>query len=164
MKRLSFNEIQKFNQPWIWLIILSTSGLVVGLSLFEYISGMGFENQPFPWGLFLLVALGAALPIVLMGISKMETEITDQGIKYRLFPFQVKFREIRWDEIKSAEVREYSPMKEFGGWGIRFGFQGRAINVRGNQGLQLTLTSGKKILLGTQKPEEIALLLNRIQT
>jgi hypothetical protein len=31
-----------------------------------------------------------------------------------------------------------------------------AYNVSGNRGLQLELTNGKKILLGTQRPEEIA--------
>jgi hypothetical protein len=42
----------------------------------------------------------------------------------------------------------------YGGWGIKRGIGGLAYNVSGNQGLQLVLTDGRKILIGTQKPEQ----------
>jgi len=47
-------------------------------------------------------------------------------------------------------------MREFGGWGIRTsGDGGRAYNAYGNMGVQLVLTDGKRVLVGTQRAEEL---------
>jgi TATA-box binding protein (TBP) (component of TFIID and TFIIIB) len=60
-------------------------------------------------------------------------------------------------------VREYAPLSEYGGWGLRYSVNhGKAYNVSGNQGVQLFFTNGKKLLIGTQKPEEITAILKQI--
>jgi len=51
-------------------------------------------------------------------------------------------------------AREYKPIREYGGWGIRYVIGGIAYNVYGNKGVQLILKNKKKVLVGTQKPEE----------
>jgi len=53
-------------------------------------------------------------------------------------------------------VRKYSPIGEYGGWGYRVAGKrsGVAYNISGNMGIQIELKNGKKILLGTRKPEE----------
>ncbi|MBE9601319.1 hypothetical protein [Pedobacter sp. MC2016-24] len=61
-------------------------------------------------------------------------------------------------------VRKYSPLTEYGGWGIRFGLfgQGNAFNVSGNEGLQLEFNDHTKLLIGTKKPAELTETLNKI--
>ena len=55
------------------------------------------------------------------------------------------------------EARTYRPILEYGGWGIRYTMgRGWAYNVSGNQGVQLELASGKRILIGSQRAEELA--------
>ena len=56
-------------------------------------------------------------------------------------------------EIENVYPREYSPVAEYGGWGIRYGKSGSAYNMRGNRGIQLELKNGKEFLIGTQQPE-----------
>ena len=58
--------------------------------------------------------------------------------------------------IKSY-VRQYSPIIEYGGWGLRFGIfgKGTAFNVSGNKGLQLEFINNKKLLIGTNKPDAL---------
>ncbi len=46
-------------------------------------------------------------------------------------------------------------MKEYGGWGIRYGMKGMAYNVSGNRGVQLEFETGKRLLIGSQRPEEL---------
>ena len=60
------------------------------------------------------------------------------------------------DNIKKCEVRKYSPIKECGGWGIKYGRKGKAYNVSGNFGVQLEFTKGKPLLIGSQNPEKLA--------
>lgn len=59
------------------------------------------------------------------------------------------------DSIRHSEVRTYSPLKEYGGWGIRYGSNGKAYNVSGNQGVQLEFRDGKRLLVGSQLPLEL---------
>jgi len=72
----------------------------------------------------------------------------------RFFP--LTHQEIPFKDIVSCEVRTYSPIREFGGWGIRYGRGTKAYNVSGNRGIQLELSNGKRVLIGSQRPEELA--------
>ncbi len=58
-----------------------------------------------------------------------------------------------WDRIARVEARDYSPFRDYGGWGIRIGPRGWAYNVSGSQGIELTFTAGHRILIGTRDPE-----------
>jgi hypothetical protein len=113
----------------------------------------------------LVVSLGPLVMVLLFLLLQMETEIRKEGVYFRFRPFQWKFKLIRWEDIEKAYVRKYRPLVEFGGWGIRFGLPkfGRAYNVRGNMGLQLELRNRRKILLGTQKPDELERALNNLK-
>lgn len=92
---------------------------------------------------------------------KLETKIDQKGISYKFFPF-TGTKNITWDKVKSAEIREYNSLMEFGGYGIRLGSKGTAYNVAGNMGLQVEMKTGKRILFGTQKEEELAKLLKEL--
>ncbi|MBR5470034.1 MAG: hypothetical protein IKU78_06160 [Paludibacteraceae bacterium] len=138
-----FLEKQRFTQWWLWLIMI----LVVASAFY-------YEEST----LEKIVVLVILIPFFLF-VLNLETEISSEGISVRFFPFHLKKKFFAWDEIVKAEVREYSPLLEYGGWGIRRGKSGVAYNVKGNMGLQLVLKSGKKILIGTQKTEELKQIL-----
>ena len=57
-------------------------------------------------------------------------------------------------EIIKYEIRKYRPIIEYGGWGIRFNKSGKAYTVSGNIGIQIQMSTGKGILIGTQQPNE----------
>jgi hypothetical protein len=62
-------------------------------------------------------------------------------------------KKIDWEEVANAQVVDYGFV---GGWGIRlFTSYGTVYNIRGRFGLALELKSGKKLLIGTQKPEAL---------
>ena len=104
--------------------------------------------------------IGMLLP-VLFWQMKLTTRITEEGIYVRFFPFHFKEKFFPWETITASYVRTYSPLKEYGGWGIKYGFNGQGIvyNVAGNVGLQLQFKEGDPILIGTQKGEEIKQVL-----
>jgi hypothetical protein len=99
-----------------------------------------------------------------MASLHLDTWISDDGIRYRFFPFHLKRHLIPWSDIRQAYVRTYKPIAEYGGWGIRGLFGDGAYNVKGNIGLQLELKNGKKLLLGTQYGEKIEELLAQRKT
>ena len=85
---------------------------------------------------------------------KLVTEVRYDGLYVRFFPLQFHSHKISYEEIKNYEVRTYSALKEYGGYGIRYGKKGKAYNVYGNKGIQFEFQDGKQLLVGTQRPEE----------
>ena len=133
-----FREVQQFRQAWLWVIII-------------FLASFSLYAAP----LILRVIFGIALPIFFY-LLKLTTEVRSDGLYIRFFPLHFSFRRIPLGELKRYEVRIYRPIREYGGWGIRYGFKGKAYNVSGNRGVQLELLKGKRLLIGSQRSEELA--------
>jgi hypothetical protein len=162
-----FREAQRFRQVWIWLLTLPLC--VGGIGFFAWamveqlVRGRPVGNQPMPdlmlmimGPLFILLMAGL---LWMMWVSGLVTEVRDDGIYIRFYPFHRGFQGFLWEEIDSFEALTYRPIMEYGGWGIRFGSGGKAYNVSGNRGLQLALGRGRsgRVLIGSQRPEEMAM-------
>jgi hypothetical protein len=143
-----FKETQRFTQWWLWLVLVG-SWVVLMYSL-------ATVPRQTTIAYFISFGVGMLLPILFWQMRLM-TRITEEGIYVRFVPFHFKEQFFPWESIESAQVRTYSPLMEYGGWGIKYGFngQGKVFNVAGDQGLQLVFKSGEKLLIGTQKPTEI---------
>ncbi len=87
--------------------------------------------------------------------------IKTDGIYVKFFPFHMSFRHYPWDQIHKSYVRKYNPILEYGGWGLRGLGKNRALNVSGNQGLQLELEGNKRLLIGTRKPDELNNIIHK---
>lgn len=152
-----FREVQRFRQAWLWLIIALIGGISWYGAIQQLVLNTPFGNKPAPDAVMLViwVVFGIAFPAFSWS-SKLVIEVRSDGLYMRLSPFHLSFRRIALDELGRYEVQSYSPIKEYGGWGIRYGLRGKAYNVSGNRGVQLELLDGNRILIGSQKPEELA--------
>lgn len=130
----------------VWFLIALACVLAVGQHSFKPIRDMFLPV------LFVLIIAEA---------MRLITEVRDDGIYVRLTPFP--FRRIPFDEIASATVRRYRPLVEYGGYGIRYGWNGMAYNADGVWGVQLVLANGKKILIGSQRSEDLAVTVNAMK-
>ena len=93
-----------------------------------------------------------------MKTIQLKTKITPKSIHIHFFPLVRK--KIDWEEVANAEVVDYGFV---GGWGIRlFTSYGTVYNIRGRFGLALELKSGKKLLIGTQKPEALKAYITQL--
>lgn len=153
-----FEEKQKF-PIWI-LLILGPITLVPLYGLYyQVILKEPFGDNPMPtWALVIFLVLMLAMTWLFLSMN-LKTTINEEGVKVRIFPF-IK-REIKWSEVKKAEVLKYGFV---GGWGVRYSSKyGTVYNTRGNIGLVLDLNNGKKICVGTQKQTELEEVINNLQ-
>lgn len=162
--KIYFTEKQRFNQWWLWLILLSAGIMPVIGIVRQLQAAQPFSDAKDNAGIFISLIVMAAVWALFL-IMRLETRITDTGISVRFFPFNSKFQDFRWQEIAEIYVREYSALSEFGGWGIRYGSgrTGKAYNVSGNHGIQLVFKSGSKILIGTKKLNQVAKVLDQLK-
>jgi hypothetical protein len=159
-----FVEQQRLRQWWVWALLIAINGGLL-FECFRYWQSYSEEIDPSGLDTSLLVAAALSLLVSFSILAmRLETRITEQGIYFRFFPFQIGYKHYPWNAISNAYVRTYSALAEYGGWGIRFGIFGRgmAFILGGNQGLQLELISTKKRLIGTQKPDEMAKIISEM--
>lgn len=161
-KDVLFREVQRFRQLWIWVIVIFLMGLSWYSFIQQIVSRIPFGTRPAPdlvvIGMWILFGLAFPLVTYMVGLI---TEVHGDGLYIRFIPFHRKFRTMPFEAIQTYEARTYRPLREYGGWGIRYGAKGKAYNVNGNRGVQLVLISGRQILIGSQKPEELVMAIER---
>ncbi|OJX55674.1 MAG: hypothetical protein BGO88_01795 [Flavobacterium sp. 38-13] len=159
-----FTERQRFRQWWLWFILLGINGLFLFGVIKQVVGGEPYGDKPMSnTGLIITTALTVFLTFLFVSF-RLETIIRKDGIYVRFFPFHLKFRHYAWETLTKCYVRQYAPIAEYGGWGLRYGFmgKGKALNVSGNKGLQLEFTDNKKLLIGTNKPDELTEILKKL--
>jgi|SRR5579871_1042093 len=149
-----FREVQRFTQAWLWIVILlSLSGAFV--AIYEAQNSRAIRNAPGAGPAITILSVISAAVVGWISQAKLITEVRSDALSVRFFLLWPE-RLIPWNEIQSAEPVTYNPLLEYGGWGVRFGRNGRAYNVKGSRGVQLVLTNGKRILVGSEQPEALA--------
>jgi hypothetical protein len=101
-------------------------------------------------------------PILVVGVLRMTTEVT-LGTVDLWFGWVATYRKtIEISRITRLEVIQYRPLRDYGGWGIRWGRDGeRVFNARGDRGVRLYFADGSRVLIGSQRPESLALAIEQ---
>ena len=153
-----FEERQFINRWWLLMFILAIAVIIVGTA---YYSTRGAEEDTAV--VASVISLAIALPIV-WGLLylRLETRIDKEGITAYFKPFSFTKKYFSWSDIKECYIRKYSPVREFGGWGLRgLGQNWKAYNVYGNKGIQIVTRDGRRFLIGTQRPEAAQQIIDR---
>lgn len=151
-----FHEKQKFTQRWLWALLLLFLAIFIWGIIQQIILGKPWGENPMSNIGLLLVTLVPLGLIWFFRYLEMETRITDDAIHINYSPIAKKT--LQWKNIEKAEIIRYG----FVGFGLRLSIKyGTVFNVKGNQGLQLQLKSGRKILIGTQQPETLGEVAQR---
>ena len=144
-----FEENQKFTQWWLWVILLS----------FPIISVGPFDDNEIN---IYYVLIGLLIPCFFF-LLQLRVKVSAEGLHYQFFPFHIKSHTIKLEDIEKFKAMEYSPLKEYGGWGIKYRFKGKAYNVSGNKGVKIFLKNGLNIMFGSQKYNELAKALKQVK-
>jgi hypothetical protein len=66
-------------------------------------------------------------------------------------------------DITTVDIHSFSPLKDFGGYGIRMNREMKAYFLTGSKGVKLALNNGKKYLIGSDHPERLAAVINTLR-
>ena len=155
---LIYREEQRFSSWLRWLIALSMA-LAVPFSIFSLTKIPSEQGSSDILPILTLIIAGICVPIavaLLFLLLKLETEVRSDGLYIRFFPAHIHFKRFGAEDLSEYYARRYKPLREYGGWGIRCSLRkGKAYNVSGNKGVQLVFKSGKRLLIGSQRAEEL---------
>ena len=151
-----FREVQHFRQWWVWVLVIGLTALVWWFFLFQIVGGVDVGDEPAPdwllWGL--VIVFGIAFPLW-FALLRLVTEVGGAGIDawFRWGPGRVH---VDYHEIAEHRAVVYRPIREFGGWGVRWGGRGkRALNAYGTDGVRITRLDGTELVIGSQRAAEL---------
>lgn len=118
MGKVYYKEVQKFNQFWFRLTILFTIVPIIGFTVYGFINRINDGNSEAAFRLFWVVFV--LLIVVWLSFSaKLILKVDKTGLHYRFPPFVIKERTISKDSIDAVEIRIYSPLRDYHGWGLK---------------------------------------------
>jgi hypothetical protein len=153
-----FHEVQRFRMWMFWVPIAIVTFVVWWQFVEQIVLGSPQGSEPIPdWAAWALtIVFGLGFPVFAL-VVRFVTEVEPGWLIVKLYPFHTA--RIDLTRVAEAEVREYSALREFGGWGIRVGRGGKAYSAYGTQGVQLWLKDDSRILIGSQRAEDLAAAL-----
>jgi len=156
--KIEFNEIQKFRQWWIWLLLSPLMIFTVIVFIYQFILKEPIGSKPLTdfWALVFIV-LAIAL-LYLIYYLQLRTTINKDGVSFNYRP--ALNRNYSWRDIDRVEIIDYG----FVGYGFRWWPKhGWIYNVGGSIGLKVYLANGKFFTIGTQNPEKLKDVLNQLK-
>lgn len=89
----------------------------------------------------------------LINVLRLTVVVTGDEVRISYRPIPTKI--IPAGEIQTVETQTYRPIRDYGGWGIRYSRKRRGwcYTVKGNRAVFMTLASGKTALVDSDTPE-----------
>jgi hypothetical protein len=155
-----FYEKQRFSLRRIGPALATPPCIMLGLLIWQVMLGHTWGKQPMSnanvigWTIFLWAIFFRLITV------RLVTEVHDGEFVISLRGFW-RTRHILLNEIRSVEAIHYDPVRDYGGYGIRTGRFGKAYIASGTRGVRLKLANGATVIVGSERPEELAGILAR---
>lgn len=153
-----YREVITRKPMFLWAVAFLVCGLFVWGFVQQVILGRPFGNNPGPdWLMWVLLISGVGVAAFLYAL-RLETLVDETHVRVKLHPLWGKA--VRLEEIESVTPRRYRPILDYGGWGIRYRpGRGWAYTLSGSQGVEVVTLRGKRVLIGSEHAEELALAI-----
>lgn len=146
-----FREDQTYAR-WVYPLTAAAFFGIVLAQMAEAFSTGGWKGG---WALAGINAFTVCGGLLVLNVLYMSTEVTRTELVVtmgRYFPLYR--RRVALADITEVRAVTYRPIRDAGGWGIRWGrFEGKRcafLNARGDQGVLLELRNGKRLIVGSQ--------------
>ena len=145
MAKLNYTEKQKMDSVFLWLVLAIAA--VSNLWMIKY---QDIYNE----GMLIVSGIISITVTALFLFIRFDVRIANEGISYRMRPFQ-RTQKLPYTDIQKYQIHEFKALRDYGGWGLRKTGKTTAYIMKGNKGVLVELKNGKKLLLGSQSPEKL---------
>ena len=150
-----FREVQRFPLRRIAVALASPPCFMLGLLIWQVALGHTWGKHPMSnadvigWTVFLwLVYLRLITVRLVTEVRPGQLSIAMRGL-WRL-------RRVPLNGVQALETITHDIARDYGGFGIRSTRNGKAYVASGGRGVRITLASGEKLVVGSERPEELA--------
>lgn len=145
-------------QTWapLWALVITWAGS--GAAIIGLAYGLMAADLSRP-GIGAMAGIAVAI-VGLLTVNacflRLDVEVRDDHVFIAFGPINLIRKRIHFSDMGTVRGLTYSPLREFGGWGIRPGRRRTAWTIRGNQAVAITLRSDRQIYVGSQYPQRLA--------
>jgi len=119
-----------------------------------------FSWAALPW----LSVIMALIALGMIGTyGGFRTQVTRDTVSVRIGFLGIKLLKLKTTDIAGVEVHSFSPLQDFGGYGIRFNREMQAYYLQGDRGVKITTREGKKYLIGSDHPGNLAAVIDSVR-
>jgi ABC-type multidrug transport system permease subunit len=152
MKKVLFQEKQMFSRVIAGIITAFTASILI-FSLFMI---QKEDPEALPW--IIIVYIFSMLPVLIIFFVGVEIKITEEGVFYKVLPFNKKSRFLAKADIQLS-YEQGTVARKMGRYGIKKSgnYKYYMIGIH-----NIVIRQGKKtIMIGTNKPQEFKWLLEK---
>jgi hypothetical protein len=135
---------------WRWLVYAG----------FLFFAGLGalllVQGQEAGW---IVLAIDCLLILLAAVANRLQVLVNGEWVILRAGWLGITLLRVRLADIARVEREEFSPLKDYGGWGIRYAGGTWAYFLRGHQGVRVETRGGKRYLIGSDDAERLAGIL-----
>lgn len=144
--------IYKEWSSWSGWILVVFWGVMFIAMVNVSMKGPGSDLDRF-WALVILGVVAVAVQLLVAGLS---VRLYRDHLVVGLGSLGLISKTIRYDQIVRTESVTYSPIREFGGWGVRWGKDGKKVwSARGSHAVVLHLRDGTRLYVGSDSPHRL---------
>lgn len=141
-RQFAYWDVQ--NPPWMTALITMTAVALI--------AGGAISWATVPYVSIVELVAGCSFLLLYSGLRVL---VTRDRILVRLGVFGIRLLSLNLADITDVRLHSFSPLRDFGGYGIRFNREMRAYFFRGNAGVKVTVSGGKKFLIGSDHPSRL---------
>lgn len=148
-----YHEEQTFGRWWV--------GVVIGV-LAVPVAFIALESLARPVPLvpsLLSIALFVPIAAVFL-LARLVVDVTLDDVRVS-FHLLWPTRRIRVADIRRAHATQYSPLVDYGGWGVRLSWAGWAFNTGGAEGVLVETENGRPVMIGSRHAKELEAAIGR---
>jgi hypothetical protein len=112
-----------------------------------------------PWFSLLIALVGISLALTYGGFR---TSVSREAVTLRMGMLGIQLLRLKISDIALAELHSFLPLKDFGGYGIRFNKEMKAYFLKGDRGVKITTRAGKKYLIGSDHADRLATVISTV--
>jgi hypothetical protein len=150
-----FREKQPFHLGYARIALAIPPAALVIITSRQMIWHHPWGNPPTSDGNLLFLTILLLFVYVRLLTVRIVTELRPDRLSIAMQGLWQRTR-VAVADIRSAVPVDFDPVGEYHGYGVRSGPRGKAYIAFGNQAVQLELRDGRKLLIGTQQPQELA--------
>jgi len=134
-----------------WLVVVFWGTMFVGMAVVSLARGESDQDR-----LVGLVGLALTALSVQLLVAGLSVRLYRDHLVVGLGSTGLISKKIRYQDIVRTESVTYHPLREFGGWGVKYGKEGkRAWTARGNHAVVLHLRDGIRLYVGSDRPHRL---------
>ncbi|MDR0198250.1 MAG: hypothetical protein LBI08_00715 [Methanomassiliicoccaceae archaeon] len=138
-----YRESQPVAPLWLSLVILIS---FIGIMAFSLYAVWGDDLSEGTSAVIVSVTVAIILTVSLFMI-RIKVTVTDESLTVTTF----RKRTIPMGDIENISTEDFKALRDFGGWGIRFGRKGWGYIAAGtDKGIRVHLKTGKSFLVSTK--------------